>query len=191
MARFRIFLSQCRRRRVRVQLLPQGMAKRNQNTSYYSIKCVSSPTGRLKPPPPSGQGMLKRQAGRLTANFREQGRHDALARRVAVPVRCRFQALLRQVPTSPYCKLLCAQTCLTHTHIAAPGCQKRRLCTQLCPVRCPTPSVSFPPRCTIRPGRVSVPELNRPFFAPQVADQRRSWPSTRSCPLRGFVSSCA
>lgn len=36
--RFRIFLYQCRRRRVRVQLLPQGMAKRKQNTSYYSIK---------------------------------------------------------------------------------------------------------------------------------------------------------
>ncbi len=53
MARFRIFLSQCRRRRVRVQLLPQGMAKRNQNTSYYSIKCVSSPTGRLKAPHPA------------------------------------------------------------------------------------------------------------------------------------------
>jgi hypothetical protein len=110
-ARFRIFLYQCRRRRVRVQLLPQGMAKRKQNTSYYSIKCVSS-QGRLKAPP-SGREMFKRQAGRLTANFREQGRHDALARRVAVPVRCRFQALLRQVPTLPHCKL-CAQTCLTY-----------------------------------------------------------------------------
>jgi len=38
--RFRIFLSQCRRRQVRVRLLPQGMAKRKQNTSYYSIKSV-------------------------------------------------------------------------------------------------------------------------------------------------------
>jgi len=39
--RFRIFLSQCQRRQVR--LMPQGMAKRKQNTSYYSIKSVYHP----------------------------------------------------------------------------------------------------------------------------------------------------
>jgi hypothetical protein len=47
--RFRIFLNQCRRRRVRVHLLPQGMAKRKQNTSYYSIKCVQSFTNTQLP----------------------------------------------------------------------------------------------------------------------------------------------